>query len=78
MDKGTATRKDFDTVKVFGYYWSGYDDFWTEYHKKDYKRCLKVLKRDISELTRRTNKARIQWSIATGVATEIARRKRRG
>lgn len=78
MQEGIATEKDYKRVTFFGYGYAGYDDFFGPYEKKNYKKCLDVLKRDISELTRRTNKARMQWIITSGVKSEIARRKRRG
>lgn len=78
MDKGTATERDFRGVDEFGYAYAGYDDFWSPYQRRNYKLALSVLKDDISNLSRRTNKARMKWVIKTGVKSEIARRKRRG
>ena len=74
MAKGEASKTDYEKVKVFGYGWAGYDDLWIPYHKRDYKRCLDVLRSDIYEVRRRTNNARNVWMITTGVKTELRRR----
>ena len=74
MDKGEASKADYERVKVFGYGWAGYDDLWIPYKKKNYKRCLDVLKGDISDVRRRTNDSRLIWMITTGVKTELRRR----
>ena len=74
MAKGEANETDYRKVKVFGYAWAGYDDLWIPYQRKNYKRCLDVLRSDISELRKRTNNARDMWIITSGVKTELKRR----
>ena len=74
MAKGEASKADYEKVKDFGFAWAGYDELWSPYQKKNYKRCLEVLRKDISELRRRLNSARMKWIITSGVKAEIARR----
>jgi len=81
MQEGTATDKDYKKLKLFYdkfelYKYAGlsYPDFWIAYQKKDYKRCLVILEDDISNTTKKTNKARMQWIIPVGVVSEMIRR----
>ena len=75
MYQGKTNKADYEAVRHFGYGYAGYDDLWVPYQKKDYKKCLEVLKKDISEVTKKTNKARMTWMITSGVVSEIRRRK---
>ena len=75
VEKGTATEADLKGIGYFSYAYAGYDGFFTPFRKGNYKRCLKVLDKDISDLTKKLNSARMKWQIATGVKTEVKRRK---
>ena len=75
IQNGTETDADLKGIGHFGYAYAGYDDFFTPFHKGNYKRCLTVLDKDISDLTKKLNSARMKWMIATGVKTELKKRK---
>ena len=75
MYQGKTNKTDYKTVEHFGYAYAGYDDLWIPYKKKNYKKCLEVLKKDILEVIKKTNKARMIWIVTSGVISEIRRRQ---
>ena len=74
--KGTSTQKDNQSIINFGY-GHDYGEFFEPYHEKRYKKCLDVLKKEISDVKRKVNRVRLQWLIGTGVKSEIARREKK-
>ena len=68
------TKGDRDSIRSLADAYSGYDELWKPYQRNEYERCLEVLKKDISELSRRLNSARLKWLIGSGVKSELKRR----
>ena len=68
------TKANRDSIRFLADAYSGYNELWVPYREKNYKRCLSVLKKDITELGRRLNSARMKWIIGSGVKSELRRR----
>ena len=68
------TKTNNDSIRLLADAYSGYDKFWIPYLERDYKKCLSILKKDITELIKGQNSARIKWLIGSGVKTEMKRR----
>jgi len=74
MEKGIATKKDEICVDLFGRSWGGYDQLFVPLSRREYKKAIGILKKELKEVKEHQNIARKKWGIATGVKTELRRR----